>query len=485
MKISCRSTVRVLSIISFCMLLASCGIFDEKKIVSPEIVGENSNDDHFVSESINQKTLSEGKMLDDINSGILNRIPYGYNLIKFPQKFSSVFIKQTVRQLQGDAYRFSESGAVNKAGPIKETTIKRMVQNCNIEALTESINTAFAVITKKSPLMLMPSNDVWHKDNKTKDRNLLHIDELSIGEAVAVLSVSSDKRYYLVQSRFARGWVPTVNLAFTRYLSWLKVVKPSDFAVVKAPVYRITLDTKDKKIYDYSMGDVILLDSSKSTFEKPVALLPVNENGILSYKNAELTTDSVSVGPLNPTRKNILAQARLYKNLSRSEYSYLEELHSNSRMFSRVYRSVGIYMPLDFDSMKKASPKSIELLGMPYEERLATFAKAKPGDLLFFDNDVALFYGTIPRYSKHVRGVAAYLYVDSVVNEIDYKPVAKQYDRIMVSDLRYLRPSGHTAINEVEFIGQFFSNNENSALLNDSQDVYDPLYIDELESASH
>ena len=115
--------------------------------------------------------------------------------------------------------------------------------------------------------------------------------------------------------------------------------------------------------------------------------------------------------------------------------------------------------------------------------------QAKPGDLLFFDNDVALFYGTLPRYSKNIRDVIAYLYVDTVVNEIDYKKVEKKYDRIMVSDLRYQRPSGHTALNEVEFIGQFFTQDVKSSHSTGSgftstsknQEEYDPLYIDELE----
>ncbi len=489
MKISCRKTVRLISVIVWALFLSSCGLFDEKKVVSPEIVGDNSNDDHYVSDSVNQKTISAGKLLDDINSGIQNRLPYGYNLIRFPQKFSSVFVKQTVREQQSQAYSLSEAGAVNKAGPLKETSIKRMVQNCNIESLPDSMNSAFAVVTKKTPLLLMPSNDVWHKDKKTKDRNLLHIDYLSIGDPVAVLSVSADKRYYLVQTRYLRGWVPIVNLAFTRYLSWLKVVKPSDFAVVKSPVYTITLGTKDKKTYDYSMGDVILLDTSKSTFEKPVGLLPVNAGGILSYKNAELSPESVTVGYLDLTRKNILAQARKYKNLSRSEYSYLPELYSNSRIIARSYRSVGVYMPLDYSTMKRASPKTIDLVGMPYEQRISSFLQAKPGDLLFFDNDVALFYGTLPRYSKNIRDVIAYLYVDTVVNEIDYKKVEKKYDRIMVSDLRYQRPSGHTALSEVEFIGQFFTQDVKSShstgggvtSTSKNQEEYDPLYIDELE----
>ena len=120
-------------------------IFDEKKVVNPEIVGDNSNDDHYVSDSVNQKTISAGKLLDDINSGIQNRLPSGYNLIRFPQKFSSVFIKQTVREQQSQAYSLAEAGAVNKAGPLKETSIKRMVQNCNIESLPDSMNSAFAV----------------------------------------------------------------------------------------------------------------------------------------------------------------------------------------------------------------------------------------------------------------------------------------------------------------------------------------------------
>lgn len=487
MKISCRKTVRLISVIAGALFLSSCGLFDEKKVVNPEIVGDNSNDDHYVSDSVNQKTISAGKLLDDINSGIQNRLPYGYNLIRFPQKFSSVFVKQTVREQQSQAYSLAEAGAVNKAGPLKDTTIKRMEQNCNIEALPESMNTAFAVVTKKTPLLLMPSNDVWHKDKKTKDRNLLHLDYLSIGEPVAVLSVSLDKRYYLVQTRYLRGWVPIVNLAFTRYISWLKVVKPSDFAVVKSPVYTITLGTKDKKTYDYSMGDVILLDTSKSTFEKPVGLLPVNAGGVLSYKNADLSSERVNVGYLDLTRKNILAQARQYKNLSRSEYSYLPELYSNSRIIARTYRSVGVYMPLDYYTMKRASPKTIDLVGKPLDQRISAFSQAKPGDLLFFDNDVALFYGTLPRYSKNIRDVIAYLYVDTIVNEIDYKKVEKKYDRIMVSDLRYQRPSGHTALNEVEFIGQFFTHDENTSRLSgaasdrNSQDDYDPLYIDELE----
>ncbi len=487
MKICSIKTLRLLCVFSSALLLASCSLFEEKKVVSPEILGENSNDDHFVSDSINQKTLSAGKLLDDINSGIQNRLPSGFNLIKFPQKFSSVFIKQTVREQQSQAYSMLDAGTVNKAGPLKDTTIKRMEQNCNIEALPESMNTAFAVVTKKTPLLLMPSNDVWHKDKKTKDRNLLHLDYLSIGEPVAVLSVSLDKRYYLVQTRYLRGWVPIVNLAFTRYISWLKVVKPSDFAVVKSPVYTITLGTKDKKTYDYSMGDVILLDTSKSTFEKPVGLLPVNAGGVLSYKNADLSPEKVNVGYLDLTRKNILAQARQYKNLSRSEYSYLPELYSNSRIIARTYRSVGVYMPLDYSTMKMASPKTIDLVGKPLDQRISAFSQAKPGDLLFFDNDVALFYGTLPRYSKNIRDVIAYLYVDTIVNEIDYKKVEKKYDRIMVSDLRYQRPSGHTALNEVEFIGQFFTHDENTSRLSgaasdrNSQDDYDPLYIDELE----
>lgn len=491
MKILHRAVIWMLIFLGMGLFLSSCGglgIFEEKKVVSPEIIGDNSNDDHFVSERVNQSPLSEGKMLDDINSGILNRLPSGFNLIRFPQKFSSVFIKQTVRELVGEAYKMADNGAVNKAGPLKTNTIKRLEQNCNIEKLPETMNSAFAVVTKKSPLLLLPTTDVWFKDKNSRDRNLLHNDELTTGEPVAVLSVSYDKRYYLVQTRFSRGWIPRINIAFTRYLNWLKIVKPTDFAVVKSPVYTITLETKPKvkKSFEFYMGDVILIDASKSTFEKPIGLLPINENGILSFKEYELSSDAVKVGFLPLTRKNILSQARIYKNLSRATFSSLPELRSNSRMISRVYRSLGIYMPLNLEIMKRASLKQIDLIGLPYEQRLSRFISAKPGDLLFFEDDVALFYGTTPRYSKRVHGIVAYMYVNSVLNEINHKKVEKKYDRIMVSDLKYLRTTGHMAFNDVEFIGQFFTSDENSKKLqNNSSETnyqynYDPLYIDEL-----
>ncbi|MBQ3679134.1 MAG: SH3 domain-containing protein [Succinivibrio sp.] len=490
MNLYSRTLLNVLIISMLGVLVSSCGglgIFSEKKVISPEIVGENSNDDHFVSDSVNQKTLSAGKMLDDINSGIYQRLPYGYELIKFPQKFSSIFVRQAVRELQSKAYRLKEKGAVNRAGEIKDTTLKRLEQNCNLEALPQTVTTAYAVVSKKTPVLLYPSNDVWHKDKKTKDRNILHIDELAIGEPVAVLSISNDKRYYFVQSRFNRGWVPVINLAFTRYISWLKFVRPSDFAVVKTPVYSITLSTKDKKTYDYSMGDIILLDVAASSINKPVGLLPQNTNGILSFKTAELSLDNVNVGYLNPTRKNILAQARLYKNLSRTVYSKLDEIRSNSKMFARAYRSIGVHMPLDYDNMKAACAKRIGLVGKTYEQKLSSYVDARPGDLLFFEDDVALLYGSTPRYARHIQGIAAYLYVDSVQNEVDYKKIVKQYDRILVSDLRYYTLKNHIAFSEIEFIGQFFTTNENRSKLpgDDSYDSwydYDPLYIDELET---
>ena len=201
MNLYSRTLLNVLIISMLGVLVSSCGglgIFSEKKVISPEIVGENSNDDHFVSDSVNQKTLSAGKMLDDINSGIYQRLPYGYELIKFPQKFSSIFVRQAVRELQSKAYRLKEKGAVNRAGEIKDTTLKRLEQNCNLEALPQTVTTAYAVVSKKTPVLLYPSNDVWHKDKKTKDRNILHIDELAIGEPVAAKIASFGFRFSYV-----------------------------------------------------------------------------------------------------------------------------------------------------------------------------------------------------------------------------------------------------------------------------------------------
>jgi len=239
------------------------------------------------------------------------------------------------------------TGAVREAGLITDSAIKRIEDKVGFNTIPDKTPAFFAIAQKRLEPMLGPTTSVWYQDKTHRDYNVLKTGEIIAGEAVAVMHISTDKTFCYVQSASARGWVPYYDLLFTGHILWLEIVSPSDFAVVVAPRYNLM---EKGHVYDYYMGDVIILDRKKSTFDRPYGLFPVKKEGVLAFESVELSNKHVHVGYLKATEENLKAQTKIYEkafleNLEKDKSSYESLL-----MRSRVYRSIGVRLPSDENS---------------------------------------------------------------------------------------------------------------------------------------
>ncbi|MBO5566654.1 MAG: SH3 domain-containing protein [Succinivibrio sp.] len=423
-------------------------LVDLRPVPQPELTGLFADADHFVSSDSMNVPLLMGNQLKEVNSSMLRRGLLSADLRRYPKKVSGEFVQNSIRNQIQQAQQLAQAGAVRDIGPLTKTRVSQYVDECGIDTLGEVIDPKYVVITTRTAMNLLPAKDVWFPSNDVKYGNVFKVDTAAPGEPAVILATSASGRFCYVQTALSRGWISSFDYAPIGRIQWLKAVDPEDLAVVTDIRLKIKVN---KKPYEYAMGDIILLDKAKSTVDELYGMFPRYENGRLEYVSERLPSSAVNLGYLPASRANIVHQAYLFKGMSRSKNGDLEELYSNSLMFARAYRTAGIKLSSDVQEQKRMISSKLQLMGYRSNEKLSIYHEVKPGDLLYFEGDVAMYLGITPDTGRAAKAISAYLYIGQFVNYVETRRDVHDHDKVDATDLSYLVTYGGTAYRNVEF----------------------------------
>ena len=176
---------------------------------------------------------------------------------------------------------------------------------------------------------------------------------LSCSSPVWVLHTSKDSKWYYVQSTYARGWVPSSNVALASSEEiWKNYTNPEQKVIITVP--EITLEGT---VLD--MGAV--LSCLEENGDSYTVLLPTRRSdGALEANQVSITRDVSSLGYQDYTWIHLFKQVYLYQDADSSM--------TTERMIGQIYRTFNLILPsdlkADFDSLGTVT----ELEGLTAEE---------------------------------------------------------------------------------------------------------------------
>ena len=202
----------------------------------------------------------------------------------------------------------------------------------------------FAITTKYSEVRILPTDTAIYSNPNSLDLDRLQEQSIDIGTPLAVLCQTKDRDWCYAVTPREEGWIKTENIAFTsrenikEWNSYKKIAVATD---TKADIF---LDKTLKQFAGYvRMGTYFPLKSKNKKYV--VVRFPVaDKNGNLVITNGYIHRNSVNIGFLKYTQRNILIQA--FKHLN-SLYGWggSRAEQDCSGMLGQIFNCFGVVLP--------------------------------------------------------------------------------------------------------------------------------------------
>ena len=206
------------------------------------------------------------------------------------------------------------------------------------------INVNFAITTKYCEVRVLPTDIAIYSNPNSLDIDKMQEESIDIGTPVAILCQTKDKEWsYAIMPREA-GWIKTENLAFTTKKEITKWNKQKKIAVTTDEKADIFSDKKLKTFIGYvRMGTYFPL-KSKNKDMVIIKIPTADENGNLVISNGYMHRNSVNIGFLTYTQRNVFIQA--FKHLN-SPYGWGGSNCEQdcSGILGQIFNCFGIILP--------------------------------------------------------------------------------------------------------------------------------------------
>ena len=354
------------------------------------VSGECVMPSYWISRSRNADTaMFEPQQISKVNQDVMHRSGVMTPLELFPETVSGDDIHRKMLLAMRE-YSGWEVPALFKNGqPLSWNDWKAMKDNCGYETPIEEQTVLYGVSIRRTNIHPLPTNDHMFATPQFPSRDCMYGGVLNPAEAMVVLAVSKDRRFYFVQTRGSMGWVDGGSVALTSREIWMNYAAPWEYLVVTADHKNITIDGI---AMDFQMGARIPIALNAGITVQ--IMLPSVENGSMVNRNMKLAIDdTVHVGPLPYNRSNLIRQAfrflgRPYNWDGTSSISV-----TDAYLMTGIYRAFGIELPQTLAEQERAMPILTPVWNKDEAGRYAALFDVQPGSLLFQQGHVMFYLG--------------------------------------------------------------------------------------------
>ena len=334
-----------------------------------------------------EKTMSEGE-LNAIRKTMRAKSDILADMANYPDTVTGDDIREKIAfAREGIAYYNMEELYGRGGVPIPQESVLRADDNCALDEAPERASVRYAFPAKKAHIRYLPESSPWYEDAYDWTYDLLHGFTANLGEPLAVLAESRDKKFCLVEARQHIGWVDARELVFVPREQWMKYAAPEHFLVITANRKKIQADGS---VLTFRMGDRLPLIKPE----------PQEDGTWLVSVPTALAEVPVSVPADDTVHKGWLPCSE--NNLIRQSFRFLGDIFGwggmqdsvDCSLFTAcVYRSVGVELPTDSVDQQLAMPWSVDLEGMGTEEKLAFIKTLRQGDTLYAEGHAMMYLG--------------------------------------------------------------------------------------------
>lgn len=317
--------------------------------------------------------------IKDYNRKIIENCPTVYDMTLIPEQIDGVKVREMIHK-----YSMPQSDKFDKHGNhIKDNTRDEILQNCNIDAVADTVGVKTGIIIKRCDLKGFPTELGFYNKNDTYYSSIQET-ELIVGFPVFILHESRDGEFLFVQSYYYVGWIPKNAVAYAEAEEYLNFVTCDKFITVTEP-YIFADETR------LCMGCTLPYVSEDEQYY--YASLPyADEKGRLALKDVKLEKTQSCYGYLPYTMKNYYRQA----------FTYIGTLYGwggsdggvdCSGFVCSVFRSFGIYLPRNTGEQSKYNGESVTLTGLSAENASSVLSSVQSPASLHRKGHVMLYLG--------------------------------------------------------------------------------------------
>lgn len=354
------------------------------------ISGERVMPGYWIARSRNPDTvLFEPQQLYKVNQEIMRKGGALTELEMFPEKVSGEDIHRKML-LAMKEYSGWEAPKLFKNGQLLSwDDWKALRDNCGYETPIDEQEVLYGVSIMRTNIHPLPTNDHLFATPQFPSRDCMYGGVLNPAEAVAVLAVSKDRRFYFVQTKSSMGWVDGGSVALTSREIWTDYAAPWSYLVVTSDHKNITIDGIAK---DFQMGARIPVVVDEGIMVQ--IMLPSVENGIMVNRNMKVAIDdTVHMGPLPYSRANLIRQAFRFLGKPYNWDGTSSISVTDAYLVTAIYRSFGIELPQTLNEQERAMSILSPVWGMDEAGRYAALLGVQPGALLFQQGHVMFYLG--------------------------------------------------------------------------------------------
>lgn len=331
--------------------------------------------------SMNNKILSYGILLNDIMN-----YPDTVRKNIFENQINTIFRLFTWRK-----YLDSSLNTIN------QNFINKIKKNIKISASGKYIKVKFAMTVKYSDVRLLPTDTAFLYNKETSDIDRLQVAGLDLGEPLAVLAVTKDKKWVYIISLISEGWIKTKDIAFTDRDTLKKWANEKNFIVVINPKADIFLDKQMKQYHDYvRMGSKLPLLKKTESQTVSIKIPSFDKKRNLFFSEAYINGSDINYGFLKYTQRNVIYQA--FKHLN-SPYgwggAYGEQ--DCSTFIRQLFGCFGFTLPRNSANQKKCgiSPVTVNINDSDYIKTKKLINNAVNGiSLLYLPGHIMVYIGS-------------------------------------------------------------------------------------------
>ena len=304
---------------------------------------------------------------------------------------------------------------------IKEAFYNQLLDNMQIEAVQESNELLFGMVTKRIDIRAFPTDEPVLKDPSARDFDAFQYSAIYPPQPVALLHKSRDGKWGFFQTPFVRGWIKMADIAFAYSRDEInqarnKELNPSNGAmttsaessddvavaieknlVITGNKVRVFADRRrGKALESLPMGRRVAITGEDKNFWV-VRFPQKGKDGYLEWTDAYIEKKSdVHIGSLPYTKRNVISQA--FKILGeRYGWGGRDGLRDCSSFIKDVFATMGINLPRH--SSHQASVGTV-LVGLDESAAPETIKNAMdssiPGITLFgLNGHIMLYLGNV------------------------------------------------------------------------------------------
>ena len=206
------------------------------------------------------------------------------------------------------------------------------------------ITVKFAITTQYCEVRVLPTDTAIFSNPNSLDIDRMQEQSIDIGTPVAILCQTKDKEWSYAVTPREEGWIKTENIAFTNKKTIKKWNRNKKIAVTTDVKADIFCDKDLKSFIGFvRMGSCFPLKSKNKNMVK-IQIPTADENGNLVIIDGYMHRNSVNIGFLKYTQRNVFIQA--FKHLN-SPYGWggSNAEQDCSGILGQIFNCFGMILP--------------------------------------------------------------------------------------------------------------------------------------------